>query len=137
MESNRSRRHLPLGLTGLGVIGVLIGLLAVAASSLASAAPGPALTPAHQSNVGLSGGVGPVGVGGSWTCTFDDEFSGTSLDTTKWLPQETWNSGYTSGLTACFVNSPDNISVSSGLLHLTALQTPSPFTCNDPFGNFT
>ena len=29
---------------------------------------------------------GPRGVPGSWTLTFDDEFDGTRLDTTKWAP---------------------------------------------------
>jgi hypothetical protein len=28
----------------------------------------------------------PVGVAGAWTLVFDDEFNGTVLDTTKWLP---------------------------------------------------
>jgi beta-glucanase (GH16 family) len=137
MGRNRSSRHLPLGLTVLGVMALLVGLTSAAASSLASAALNPAHAPLHQPNTGNCGGSGPDGISGSWTCTFDDEFSGTSLDTTKWLPQETATSGYTSGPTACFVNSPDNISVSGGLLHLTALQTPAPFTCTDPFGNFT
>ena len=77
------------------------------------------------------------GPSGPWTCTFDDEFNGTSLDTTKWTPQVTATSGYTSGRTACFVNNPNNISVSGGDLQLTALQTAAPFTCTDPAGSFT
>jgi beta-glucanase (GH16 family) len=73
---------------------------------------------------------------GSWTCTFDDEFNGTTLDTSNWVPQVTASSGYTSGDTACFTNSPNNISVSGGNLHLTAVRTTAPFLCSDPAGSF-
>lgn len=76
-------------------------------------------------------------VGVPWTCTFDDEFGGTSLDGSKWIAQETANSGYTSGPTACFVNSPNNISVANGTLNLTVRKEAAPFTCTDPAGDFT
>jgi beta-glucanase (GH16 family) len=75
--------------------------------------------------------------GGTWQCTFDDEFGGSALDTSKWIAQQTANSGFTSGLTACFVASRNNISVSNGTLNLTARKEAAPFTCTDPFGNFT
>jgi beta-glucanase (GH16 family) len=74
--------------------------------------------------------------GAPWQCTFGDDFNGTSLDTSKWIAQQTSNSGYTSGLTACFVNSRNNISVSSGTLKLTARKESAPFTCNNPAGSF-
>ena len=75
--------------------------------------------------------------GTTWVCTFDSEFTGTSLDTSQWVPMETATSGYTSGLVACFVNSPNNISVGNGYLSLTARKEAAPFTCHDPYGNFT
>jgi beta-glucanase (GH16 family) len=71
-----------------------------------------------------------------WQCTFSDDFDGTTLDSTKWVPQRTDTSGYTSGKTACFVDSPNNISVSNGTLQLTARKEAAPFTCNDPSGDF-
>jgi beta-glucanase (GH16 family) len=74
---------------------------------------------------------------GSWTCSFDDEFTGSTLNTSKWVPQVTATSGFTSGDTACFVNNPSNISVSGGYLHLTAVRSATPFVCDDPRGNFT
>jgi len=73
--------------------------------------------------------------GTPWHCTFDDEFDGTTLDP-AWVPQETATSGFTSG-TECVVDSPDNISVGDGVLHLTARQEDAPFTCPDPNGDFT
>jgi beta-glucanase (GH16 family) len=83
------------------------------------------------------GGVPMYKADGSlWQCTFDDEFNGTSLDTTKWTPQQTATSGYNSG-DECYVDSPNNVSVSGGVLNLTARQEAAPFTCNDPYGSYT
>ena len=78
-----------------------------------------------------------VSNGITWGCSFDTEFSGTSLDTTEWTPVTTASSGYTSGKTACFENSPNNVSVGNGYLSLTARKEAAPFTCTDPLGSFT
>jgi beta-glucanase (GH16 family) len=75
--------------------------------------------------------------GTTWVCTFDSEFTGSALDLSKWVPMETAADGYTSGQTACFVNTPNNISVGNGYLSLTARKEAAPFTCNDPRGDFT
>jgi len=104
-------------------------------SSSLTSAPTPA------SNLPTCGGVtiGKPG-GGLWTCSFDDEFSGSSLDTKNWTVQLTSNSAYTTGTptaAACYVNTPNNVSVSGGYLNLTAREESAPFTCNDPGGSFT
>jgi beta-glucanase (GH16 family) len=117
----------------------IVGISSSTAPAAGGALRGPAQAPAQLVNDPTGpdcAGATPDGVSGSWTCTFDDEFNGTSLDTTKWTPQVTATSGYISGATACFVNSPDNISVSNGFLQLTALQTAQPFTCTSPAGSF-
>jgi beta-glucanase (GH16 family) len=72
----------------------------------------------------------------SWRCTFAANFNGTGLNRAEWLPQRTDTSGFTNGPTACFVDSPNNVSVSQGTLKLTARREPAPFTCRDPFGDF-
>lgn len=69
--------------------------------------------------------------GTPWTCTFSDEFSGTQLDRSKWLPQTTAASakdGYQIGAD-CFVDDPDNVSVSGGSLALTVRKEAQPFEC--------
>ncbi len=66
-----------------------------------------------------------------WRCTFDDEFNGTSVDTTKWTPQLTANSGYTTGALPsqpCYVDNPDTISESGGYLNLSIVRT-APILC--------
>ena len=63
----------------------------------------------------------PHGVPGNWTLTFDDEFNGAALDTTKWAP--CWfhpSCGEKNGVST----NPDNVSVSGGNLVLT-LSSPT------------
>ena len=74
---------------------------------------------------------------GTWTCTFDDEFNGTTLDTTKWQPQLTANSSYTTGTPGvdqvCYLNNPKTINVSGGYLNLSVLRT-LPSVCTGAAG---
>src|SRR5579862_5097334 len=72
--------------------------------------------------------------GSRWVCSFDEEFSGASLDRRQWTPQLTSNSNFTTGVPpyrACYVDSPKTISVSHGYLHLSVVKT-ARFTCQDP-----
>ena len=73
--------------------------------------------------------------GGYWRCTFADEFNGSTLDTTKWMVQRTALSGFHSGA-ECFVNLPQNVSVSSGALKLTAVKEAARFTCASPLAPY-
>jgi beta-glucanase (GH16 family) len=123
-------RRLLIGLTSIGALlaSVLIAPTAIGNAAASLQTPSP---PSCDNQQTL------VADGTTWTCTFDSEFTGTSYDPSQWQAIETATSGYTSGLTACFVNSPNNISVGNGYLSLTAREEAAPFTCSDPYGNFT
>lgn len=71
--------------------------------------------------------------GTPWTCTFADDFNGTSLDRTKWYVQLTASSGFSQG--ECFIDNPKNISVADGQLSLT-LRKGSYTACSSPRGKF-
>jgi beta-glucanase (GH16 family) len=121
------------------VVGALaLVVVALALPLSASAAPPPGKGNPHQGGSGPTCGGTTItkSTGGSWTCTFDDEFNGTSLDTSMWAPVVTAVNGYHSGA-ECFVNSANNISESGGYLNLTARAEATPFTCNSPTGSYT
>jgi beta-glucanase (GH16 family) len=77
--------------------------------------------------------------GGVWQCSFDDEFSGTTLNGQNWVAQQTVNSGFTTGAgsaVACYVNRPNNVSEAGGHLNLTVRKEAQPFSCPSPVGSF-
>lgn len=101
----------------------------------------PSSSPSTPDTDAPCGGATPTKPDGSaWVCTFSDEFSGSSLDPTKWSPQLTSDTSATSGsgaATTCYVDSPNNVSVSGGALSLTVRQEAAPFTCSKSKGTFT
>ncbi|RNL80927.1 glycoside hydrolase family 16 protein [Nocardioides marmorisolisilvae] len=78
-------------------------------------------------------GPDPVKADGtSWTCSYDDEFDGSTLDRRFWVPQVTATSGATTGTSsmyACATDSPDTIGVANGNLELSLVQLPAPVKC--------
>jgi len=91
-------------------------------------APTPAPTPTPPTTSDACGTTLLKADGSPWTCTFDDEFDGTTLDRTKWLPQTQFVTGSPTSY-ACYFDSPDNVSVSDGNLHLTVRKNPAPLAC--------
>lgn len=68
----------------------------------------------------------PVGVGGAWTLVFDDEFDGTSLDTTKWDPH--WfDEGAKQNNVGTYA---ENVAVAGGNLVLTLASASSGASVN-------
>ncbi|GGO85594.1 hypothetical protein GCM10011584_05920 [Nocardioides phosphati] len=64
--------------------------------------------------------------GSAWTCTFADDFDGSTLDRAKWSVQTNFATGDDTHQ-ACYVDSPQNINVGDGALHLTVLKgDPQP-----------
>lgn len=74
--------------------------------------------------------------GGTWRCTFSDDFDGPGIDLTKWQLLTTRATAYHSGV-ECFVNDPSNVSTSNGLLQLVVRQRARPFICHSPAGDYT
>jgi beta-glucanase (GH16 family) len=66
--------------------------------------------------------------GSLWSCTFVDDFAGTALDRTKWVPNTafvTW-SGDTH---ACYRDDPANVNVANGVLNLSLVKLAAPASC--------
>src|ERR1700728_2323642 len=67
----------------------------------------------------------------NWQLTFDDEFNGDHVDTTKWSYGLPWGNHFNPGLdsSAYTLDNPDvnnpNVYVSGGFLHLAATHTPN------------
>ena len=66
--------------------------------------------------------------GGTWRCTFSDDFEGRRVDLTKWTVLTSRKYGFRSGI-ACFVNDRSNVSVTGGRLHLTVRPVGYNFRC--------
>ncbi|HVU91089.1 MAG TPA: glycoside hydrolase family 16 protein [Jatrophihabitans sp.] len=100
-------------------------VLAVAAAVLGVTVPSGAAGAATAPYCGPTV-LKPDGV--PWRCTFADDFSGRSLDPTRWTPVTTANSGLRQG-GACYVDSPNNIAVRNGALNLTVRREYRASTC--------
>lgn len=118
-----SKQSIRPGLRRLPVMAALTvamgASVAVMPTSAATAAPASADSAASSSSAaGL-----PAAVASGYKLTFHDEFDGDKLDTSKW--------GYQYGCfdpaqrsQAQYTDSPDNVSVRDGALHLTARYSP-------------
>ncbi|TCJ20949.1 glycoside hydrolase family 16 protein, partial [Nocardioides jejuensis] len=69
--------------------------------------------------------------GENWSCSFVDNFSGTRLDTTKWVVQDSSVSGFMMN-NACF-DAAQNHALGGGFLKLSVTRKPA-FNCDLPYG---
>ena len=99
----------------------------------------PSPTPSPTSppvDPGCGGAVLLKPDGSAWQCTFDDEFDGTSLNRDNWLVQTAPPTADGTSA-ACFVDSPNNVAVSGGVLQLTARRESTPFACKTQNTTYT
>ena len=74
-------------------------------------------------------GAQPLKADGTpWSCTFHDDFNGTALDRTKWVPQTSFAVGSPEAY-ACYEDDPAYVNVGQGVLNLTVRQLDTPITC--------
>jgi beta-glucanase (GH16 family) len=114
-----------------------LALAAAAALIVVATAPanGVAKRPAKQPGPSCGAKIYKSN-GTAWRCTFADDFNNGVLDGTKWSAQQTAITGMHVG-PECLVNSPNNVYVSNGRLHLTTRKEAAPFTCTSPYGSYT
>jgi beta-glucanase (GH16 family) len=75
-------------------------------------------------------GVRPRKADGTyWSCSFDDEFSGTRLDRTKWVPQTIFATGDATSGYACYDDDPSVVSVGGGTLNLSVRKNATALPC--------
>jgi beta-glucanase (GH16 family) len=72
----------------------------------------------------------------TYVCSWNDDFSGRTLDSSHWAPFDTGLNGYTSASYDCYRADTRNISVGSGTLKLTTRRESRPITCKTPGGSF-
>lgn len=107
--------------------------LGVLAAAVLSTYAGQATPPANAASYTCGGEIPAAKANGTaWVCTYNDEFNSATLDRTQWTPQTTVGSGFTSGsgaATACYLDSPNNVSLASGVVKLTVRKETKPVAC--------
>jgi len=63
-----------------------------------------------------------------WACTLADDFTGTELNRSVWMPQTIFKSG-TDTVWACYLDDPSVIAVKDGALNLTVRKLAEPMVC--------
>ncbi|WP_379191171.1 glycoside hydrolase family 16 protein [Nocardioides caeni] len=115
-------------------IAVLLAVLPAVLPGLDGGSGRPAATADAAARTTACGGVAAVSsTDGVWRCRFSDDFTGTTLNRNKWIVQHTPVTGWRSGR-ECYLNHPENVRVSGGLLSLTAREKAKLFLCETPGG---
>ena len=93
----------------------------------AAAAPEPVPEPVPEPNDDCGPRVQKAD-GSYWSCTLADDFTGSELNRSVWMPQTIFRSGSASTW-ACYLDDPSVISVHDDALHLTVRKLPEPQPC--------
>jgi len=72
--------------------------------------------------------------GTSWACTLNEDFNGTTLNRSLWMPQVQFAMG-TQAAHTCYRDDPQTINVSGGTLNLSTRKVETPVSCS--FGGLT
>lgn len=128
VDLRRPTRHPSSGAL-MAITAVVV--LAVVALLLSGIGSTPSTDPSEPTGPIAPGAIHPSGPGGAWHLVFHDEFDGSELDRTKWIPclsagwtlQEPQSSCPTWG-TQLQTYRPDNVRVGGGALHLVAEKEP-------------
>jgi hypothetical protein len=97
------------------------------------------VSPTAGRQVASGPNCGPVVVkadGSPWVCTLADDFDGTALNRSLWVPQTSAASGFGSQ-DDCYVDDPDNVRLRNGALELSVIKEAAPFTCTTPKKSYT
>ena len=71
-----------------------------------------------------------------WSCTLGEDFNGTQLNRSIWMPQTIFRAG-SDAAWACYLDDPSVISVSEGALHLSVRKLPQAAPCSGQSGAMT
>jgi len=112
-------------------LSLLISLLLVALGALIVVPADGAVLPVTSDSCGPAPAKPK---GGTWVCTFAEDFDGTALDRRVWNPMRTYESGYING-TECYVDDRRTIGVSGGSLHLSLISVPEGTNCVTPYSS--
>lgn len=106
-----------------------VGLTGLAAQ-IGSHAPPPVATPRPSRSVPGVASPTITSIRAGWKLAWADDFSGTRLDRTVWNVENTSTFGDGNQELACLMDRPENVSVSGGLLTITARKEATPIQCN-------
>jgi beta-glucanase (GH16 family) len=122
----------------LATAGALFGLTGLTTAGGLAAAPAQGAVRsigAAESSSECTGTAPPIAPPtGQWSCTLDDEFNGTALDTNNFQAMLSSTSSYHTGplgAPACYENDPNTISESGGYLNLSVVSAGKTFQCKE------
>jgi len=113
--------------------------MAVSPEVVVTGTPEPLPEPEPEPEPGPSDSCGeqPKKADGTyWACTLAEDFNGTELNRSVWMPQTIFRTGSPTAW-ACYIDDPSTISVHDGVLDLTVRKLPAAAPCAGQDGAMT